>query len=76
MTKDKVSLEIAMAAIQQYAETHPRPPHVNYAQAADMMRVSKATVARMVSSGTILLNKVGKIPIGEIDTAIAARRSS
>ncbi|CAK0750444.1 DNA-binding protein [Gammaproteobacteria bacterium] len=69
-------LDVALSAMQRYSETHPRPPHVNYAQAAEMLRVSKATVTRLVGAGTIRLNKVGKIPITEIDNALVARKSS
>lgn len=49
-----------------------RPPHVNQSQAAEMMGLSRQTVARMISAGTIKLNACGLIPINEIDRAIAA----
>lgn len=31
--------EIALKAVQLYAEMHPRPPHVTQAQAAEMLMV-------------------------------------
>ena len=63
-------LSIALKAVQLYAETHPRPPHVTQKQAALMMGVSTATVSRLVRSGHLSLNNVGLIPIHEIDNAI------
>ena len=62
--------QVAIAAVRAYAETRPRPPHVTQAQAADMLRVSRATVSRMERAGTLKLNKVGMIPISQIDQAI------
>ncbi len=64
--------QVAVAAIRAYAETHPRPPHVTQAQAAAMLRVSRATVSRMVRAGTLKLNKVGMIPISQIDQVLEA----
>lgn len=68
------ALTIATKAVQLYAETHPRPPHVNQAQAAAMLGVSKATVSRLVKAGTLTLNSVGLIPVGQIDRIIEARK--
>lgn len=65
-------IEIAVAAIRLYAETHPRPPHVTQSQAADMLQLSRATVSRMVRAGTFKLNSCGLIPIEQIDAALRA----
>lgn len=68
-------LKIAMRAVQLYAETHPRPPHVTQRQAADMLCVSPPTVSRMVKAGTLRLNKAGMIPISQIDAIIEAEQA-
>ena len=68
------ALSIAAKAVQMYAETHPRPPHVSQVQAAAMLDVSKATVSRLVKSGTLTLNSVGLIQVGQIDRIIEARK--
>lgn len=65
-------VEIALKAVQIYAETHPRPSQVTQDQAAEMVGVSPATISRMVKAGVIKLNKFGRIPVSEIDRAIAA----
>lgn len=66
------TVEIAIKAVQIYAETHPRPSQVTQDQAAEMVGVSPATISRMVKAGTLKLNKFGRIPVSEIDRAIAA----
>lgn len=48
----------------------PRPFHLNQTQAAEVLGVSKATVSRMVRSGTFTLNSCGMIPIAQIDRAL------
>lgn len=63
-------IEIATIAIKRYAETHPRPPHVNQAQAARMLNISPVTVGKLVRNGTFKLNAMGLIPITQIDEAI------
>ena len=67
-------LSIAAKAVQMYAETHPRPPHVSQVQAAAMLGVSKATVSRLVKAGLLTLNGAGLIQIGQIDLIIEARK--
>lgn len=67
-------IELAAKAVQLYAETHPRPPHVTQSQAAEMIGVSRPTVSRLVKSGSLRLNRCGLIPIGEIDRALAVGR--
>jgi len=69
-------LAIAQKAVQLYAESHPRPSQVNQTQAAQMLGVSKATVCRLVRSGTLRLNACGMIPIGEIDAALSVQKAA
>lgn len=64
------ALEIAIKAVQHYAELHPRPSQVTQLQAAEMLGVSRATVGRMIKAGTLRLNGCGLIPIAEIDRAL------
>lgn len=64
-------LDIAKEAVRLYAETHPRPPHVTQGQAAEMLGISRWTVAKMVESGQLRLNGCGRIPIGQIDKLLA-----
>lgn len=65
-------LQIAAAAVRLYAETHPRPSQITQAQAAEMAEVSPATICRMVREGKLKLNEFGRIPIAELDKALAA----
>lgn len=65
-------LIIAQMAVRQYAESHPRPSQVTQEQAAEMAGVSRATICRMLKAGTLKLNKFGRIPVAEIDKALAA----
>lgn len=51
--------EIALKAVQLYAEMHPRPPHVTQAQAAEMLHRSEPTVRKLIRSGIIRLNAAG-----------------
>ena len=66
-------LEIAQLAVRLYAESHPRPPHVNQVQAAQMLGKSHVTVRKMIRAGVIRLNSCGDIPISEVDRVLAAR---
>ena len=50
----------------------PRPSCVTFEQAAEMLGVSSRTVSGMVRKGVIGTNKVGRIPITEIDKALSA----
>jgi predicted DNA-binding protein (UPF0251 family) len=75
-TPDKLAAEwaekIARRAVQLYAERHPRPPQVTQIQAAEMLGISRWTVAKMVQSGQLRLNKCGMIPIEQIDRILLA----
>lgn len=72
-TPGSEALEIAVAAVQRYAETHPRPAHVTQVQAAEMLGLSRATVNRLVKAGALRLNTAGMIPITEVDHLLVAR---
>ena len=45
------ALNIAVKAVQIYAEKHPRPHQVTQIQAASMLNVSESTISRMVKTG-------------------------
>lgn len=65
-------IDIALAAVRLYAETHPRPTHVNQRQAADMLGISDRTVRNMIRRGELRTNRCGLIPVEEIDAARSA----
>lgn len=58
---------IAVQAVRLYAEAHPRPPYVSQKQAVDMLGISPPTVKKMINSGLLKLNRLGQIPISQID---------
>ncbi|MCO1371495.1 helix-turn-helix domain-containing protein [Burkholderia multivorans] len=60
----------ALKALELYSARHPRPPHVNQKQAADMLGVSARTVHNMIKAGTLRLNRCGLIPIEQIDAVL------
>lgn len=66
-------IEIALKAVQLYAEMHPRPAHVTQVQAAEMVGLSRETVRKLVRQGRIKLNDAGMIPISEIDRFLAPK---
>lgn len=65
-------VQIAAAAVRLYAEMHPRPLHVTQQEAAALLDTSTHTVRAMIRSGDIKLNKLGRIPISEVDRVLAA----
>lgn len=67
------TLQIAAKAVQLYAESHPRPPHVNMKQAAEMLNCGIFKVRSMLERGTLSLNRCGLIPIAQIDAVIAEK---
>lgn len=73
MTEQDID-RIALRAVQIYAETHPRPPHVTQKQAGEMLHLSKPTITRLVRTGSLKLNEAGLIPITEIDRLVQMRR--
>lgn len=70
---DAEVLRVAVAAVQHYAETHPRPGHVTQIQAAEMLGLSRATVCRLVKVGSLKLNTAGLIPTAEVDRLLTSR---
>ena len=65
-------VEIAVKAVQIYAEMRPRPSHATQDQAAEMAGVSRGTISKMIMSGRVKLNEFARIPLSEIDRASAA----
>ena len=64
---DKETLDVVEHAIRRVLELHPRPLAVNQKQAAEMLGKSHVTVRKLIRAGVIRLNRLGDIPIGEID---------
>jgi len=50
----------------------PRPSSVNFEQAAEMLGLSSKTVSMMVRDGRIRINKIGRVPVPEIDKLLIA----
>ena len=48
----------------------PRPLHVTQGQAAEILRISRATISKMIKSGNLTLNACGIIPISQIDKVL------
>jgi excisionase family DNA binding protein len=65
-------LEMAVQAVQIYAARHPRPVQVTITQAAQMLGLSRHTVAKMVRAGQLKLNQCGMIPIEQVDAMLKA----
>ncbi|MDF0500845.1 helix-turn-helix domain-containing protein [Burkholderia cenocepacia] len=68
---DEQMLLLIDRAIAEFERQPKRPPHLTQAQAADMLGLSRATVGKLVRSGELRLNGVGRIPIGQIDMFLA-----
>jgi predicted DNA-binding protein (UPF0251 family) len=68
-----IEIEIALKAVQLYAEMHPRPSHVTQVQAAEMIGISRETVRKMIRQGRIRMNEAGMIPVSEIDRVLAPK---
>lgn len=66
----------ATRAVQEALKHFPapisglRPSSVNQTEAAEMLNLSYPTIRKMVRHGTFRLNKLGKIPIEQIDQAL------
>lgn len=67
--KDTIK-HIVIETVRTYTETHPRPSHVTQVQAAQMLRVSRPTVRKLIGSGAMSLNKCGLIPITDVDRVL------
>lgn len=70
------ALSIAANAVRMYAESHPRPHHVNQSQAAEMLNLSRPTVRALLHRGSLKLNECGMIPIEMIDRVRADRNTA
>jgi excisionase family DNA binding protein len=68
---DKELLALATKAVQMYSESHPRPVQVTQQQAAEMLGISRHTVAKLIRSGAIKLNKCGLITVTDVDALLA-----
>ena len=73
MSEELMMIACARKGAQLYAEQHPRPAQVNQVQAAEMLHVSAQTVGKMVRDGRLRTNKLGLIPISQIDDALQVR---
>jgi len=67
-------LTTALKAVQIYAESHPRPSSVTIGQAAEMLGISRKTLAGRIKDGWMQMNGLGKIPTSEIDRVLATTR--
>lgn len=63
-------LEIALKAVQIYADMHPRPVHVTKKQVAEMLNLSEPTVYKLVKRGALKLNSCGLISITQVDALL------
>lgn len=70
---EMTELDIAVKAVQLYANMHPRPSQVNMTQAAQMLNISTPTMRKLLRNGTINMNKAGMISITEVDRILASR---
>lgn len=67
---EELMILCAAKGAQYYAEQHPRPSQVNAVQAAEMLGCSAQKVRAMIKDGRLALNKLGQIPVSEIDRAL------
>lgn len=70
---EQEAIEMAVKALAIYAARHPRPPHVNITQAAEMLGRSRPTVRRMLLDSKVRLNAAGLIPIEAVDRLLVSR---
>lgn len=63
--------QIAIEAVRLALAMRPRPSCVTQAQAAEMIGVSRQTVAKMMRAGKLRLNAAGRIPVEDVDALIA-----
>ena len=62
-------LDIALRAVQLYAETHPRPTHVTIGQAAQMLGIGRWKATQLVKAGVLRINACGLVPVECVDAA-------
>lgn len=66
-------IDIALAAVRLYAETHPRPTHVTIGQAAEILGIGRWKATQLVKVGVLRLNPCGLVPIECVDAARSLR---
>lgn len=80
MSQEELAAMIAAAAdaaVKKAMAMNParsaiRPDSVTQADAARMLNKSRTTIGKMVKSGIFRLNKLGNIPMEQIDAALVA----
>lgn len=70
---EELMIACAAKGAQFYAEQHPRPSQVNAVQAAEMLGCSPQKVRKMIKDGRLALNKLGLVPVSEIDRALTIK---
>ncbi|ANN73262.1 helix-turn-helix domain-containing protein [Bordetella bronchialis] len=69
------NLDVALRAVEIYAQRHPRPSQVTITQAAEMLGLSRPTVRSLMKGGKLSLNGCGRIPIEQVDRLLAPHDS-
>lgn len=54
--------DLAIRAVEIYAQRHPRPVHVTLTQAAQMLELSRPTVRKFVTTKRQKFNSCGLMP--------------
>ncbi|PRY07043.1 helix-turn-helix domain-containing protein [Paraburkholderia sp. BL25I1N1] len=67
-------LVLMQRAMDVYERQPPRPVHVTITQAAAILGLSRHTVSKKLKAGEFRLNRCGRIPIEQIDMALARSR--
>lgn len=67
MNRTDTPIDVALRAVEIYAQRHPRPAHVTLTQAAQMLELSRPTVRKLIAAGKLKLNGCGLIPTEQID---------
>lgn len=68
--KNDNSHDLAVRAVEIYAQRHPRPVHVTLTQAAQMLELSRPTVRKLMMAGKLRFNSCGLIPTEQIDNLL------
>jgi len=71
-SRHESQFDVALHAVEIYAQRHPRPAHVTLTQAAQMLELSRPTVRKLLSAGKLKLNGCGLIPIEQVDRLLRA----
>lgn len=69
---DQAAIRAVQEALKHFSShiNTARPASVTQAEAARMLKKSRPTIGKMVRSGIFRLNKLGNIPIEQIDNAL------